>query len=137
MHLTRAKETERDTIEALLMRIFDPKNENHQLNFLNLRNPDHLVKELSQGSTCRTVKDFNPALYCASYYGLDPIVKFLLASLNDNELRADIINSALSGASRGGQPAVIDLLLDAGADPKSAICGDILREAAEAGNAAV
>ena len=137
MHLTQAKETERDAIEALLMRIFDPKNENHLLNFLNLHNPDGFTKKLSMGPTSRTVKDFKPALYYASYYGLDPIVKFLLASLNDNELRADVINSALTGAAGGGQPAVIDLLFDAGAYPKSAICGDILYVAAEAGNAAV
>lgn len=61
-YLTQERETERDAIEALPMRVFDPKNENHLLHFLNLHKPDRFVKELSMGQTSHTAKDFKPTL---------------------------------------------------------------------------
>ncbi|KIW05058.1 uncharacterized protein PV09_04213 [Verruconis gallopava] len=133
-HFSSIRGDERDdSIKLLLLRLFDPNNQNHLLNLLNLYDPQHWRNELSMGATKRSTKDFQPPLYYASYYGLVPVVKALIETIQEDENQLEVLNLALVGASRGGQPEVIDILLASGADVKATICGDLLKDAAESG----
>ncbi|KAF2809376.1 uncharacterized protein BDZ99DRAFT_531589, partial [Mytilinidion resinicola] len=115
-HLTQVKETERDAIEALLMRVFDPENDNHLINLLNLCNPDG-AKQVTMQPNSRTTRDFKPALYYASYYGLSPIVKLLLKHGADiNCSSNDFYGTPLKGAIQSKQPEVLEFVLRKGAN---------------------
>lgn len=136
-HLAHVREEDRAAIEPLLLRLFDPENDTHLLNFLNLYGPQRPSIELALGRTSRNAQDFQPPLFYASYYGLLPIVRFLLESLNENPLRQDILNAALRGAVLGSNAEIVQILLGKGADPKSPLCGDLLRAAVSSGNITV
>ncbi|KIX02725.1 uncharacterized protein Z518_08667 [Rhinocladiella mackenziei CBS 650.93] len=139
-HLAHVREEDRGAIEKLLLRLFDPHNNTHLLNFLNLYDPrrpsvfGRSGKELRWGQPSYNGQDFQPPLYYASYYGILPIVRFLLESLDENSLRQDILNAALRGAALGGHAAIVQILLSKGADPKSPLCGDLLSDAVSSGN---
>lgn len=133
-HLNMLEPNDRGPVQELLLKLFDPKNANHLLNLLNLYDPQHWRNELSMGAAKRSTKDFQPPLYYASYYGLLPVMRFLLETLEDNEVRMDVLNLSLAGAAAGGQADAIGILLSAGADPTSSMSGDLLRSAADAGN---
>jgi ankyrin repeat protein len=94
-------------------------------------------KVLSMGDISRNAEDFGPPIYYAAYFGLRPIVRFLLEQLGDNPLRQDIVNSALAGAVDGGDAEIVQIILAAGADPQSPLCGDLLGAAVASGNITV
>ena len=137
-HLGQLQETDRGPVESLLLRLFDPQNENHLLNVLNVHNPANVSSfstSISRGPISRNKDDFEPPLYYASLYGLQPIVRFLLAGLKEeDESQQDVLSTALRGAARGGEAEITRLLLDSGADPAAHRSGDVLYAAASGGN---
>jgi ankyrin repeat protein len=141
-HLSQLQETHRNSIESLLLRLFDPQNETRLFNVLNVHNPARINSlgaqwggGISRGSISINRGDFQPPLYYASHFGLLPIVHFLLSGLKeDGASRQEVLAAALYGSASGGEADITQLLLDSGADPSSQLAGDVLFAAASGGS---
>lgn len=139
-HMEHASPEDMQSIDKLLVRLFDPIEENHLMNFLNVYDPNRRIRffgnrnELSMGVLARNKNDFRPPIHYASLYGLDDIVLFLLKALSGDRNRVEKINSGLEGAAKGGHAKLIKVLLDAGGDPSTQLCSDLLSAAVEGGN---
>jgi ankyrin repeat protein len=144
-HLSSMTEIERGSMEALLVRLFDPQNENNLMNYLNLYDPNRRSfgddrKELSLGTLSLNKRDFQPPLYYACYHGLQPIVKYLLSGDEKTRPSKEVMGSGLAAAASAGYVDTVKLLLKEGADPNSPYCGRFwrpLHAAASSGNPTV
>ena len=141
-HLERILDTEREVVEALLVRLFGPENENSLMNYLNLYAPNkrERKKEVALGRFMRNKQDFEPPIYYACIHGLLPVVKHLLSVDEKNKPSAEVLGSGLAAAASGGYVGIVELLLKEGADVNSPYCGAFwrpLHAAASSGNAAV
>jgi hypothetical protein len=141
-HLSSTEE-EPENMNALLVRLFDPEDDNSLMNYLNLYDPDKRrrlsegQKELSFGRFSRNKRDFSPPIYYACYYGLRVVVKYLLSGDEKTRPNKEMIGSGLAAAAAAGHADTVELLLKEGADPNSPYCGKFwrpLHAAATSGN---
>jgi len=142
-HISQIGEIDREAVESFLLRLFDPKNENHLMNMLNVHDPTPgrvipMFGGISQATMSRNKNDFEPPLYYAARFGLVPVMRFLLAGLKDGDAsRQDVLAAALYGAAIGGQLESTQMLLDSAANPAGPLARDVLFAAASGGNVKV
>ena len=145
-HLKSIPDTERKAVEALLVRLFSPENENSLMKYLNLYDPNKSLvrgrkqKEVAFGRFRRNKQDFEAPIYYACIHGLLPIVKYLLSVDEENKPSTEILGCGLAAAASGGYLDIVELLLKEGADVNSPYCGAFwrpLHAAASSGNATV
>ena len=134
IHLNKAESTDRDIIEELIKRLFDPENDIHLINFLNICDPSRGRYKLNYDeSTKRNKDDFEPALYYAAHCGLATVVNFLLQRLDANS-RGDHISAAIRGAVTGRHDELVETLLSERPNYASPFYGEALSEAVNAQN---
>jgi ankyrin repeat protein len=141
-HLSQVPDSDREDIDALLLRLFDADNDGSLRNALNLYDPTRKFgmkqeKELGWGGFRRHKSDFHPPIYYACLYGLDMIAKYLLSDDSGRKPSAEVLGSALAAAASKGHAQIVDMLLQYGADVNSQYCGEYwrpLHAAADGGN---
>jgi hypothetical protein len=110
-------------VEQLLLRLFDTSKSEGLGNYLNLYNPtasEDLQSRFDRGvansASNRRAVQFGSALYYACYLGLANIASWIL-DRNGVKLGIDDLSNALAAAALGGHTAMVELLLQNGADP--------------------
>jgi ankyrin repeat protein len=144
-HMSSVPAVEKSSIEGLLIRLFDPDQPHCLMNFLNVYDPAKTWHLYDEGPTIRTFgyevkrnkQDFETPLYYASYYGLGPIVTWLLGENTNSESERERLGSALGAAAGEGHIDLARMLLDRGADPNTPYCAKFhspLHAAADGGH---
>jgi len=145
-HMRAVPASGRNSVEGLLVRLFDPDHPESLMNFLNLYDPASVWSLYDDGKIVsmgfnlkRNRQDFETPLYYACYYGLLPIATWLLKG-SDTGLKKEELGSALGAAAVEGHPDIVQILLNEGADPNTPYCAVYhrpLHAAAEGGHVSI
>ncbi|KAG8830164.1 hypothetical protein FRC17_005292 [Serendipita sp. 399] len=147
-HMASMEDSDQNSIEDLLLRLFDHDDPSNLMNCLNLCDPVPTTVKWSysnkalelKSSMKRNRQDFETPLYYACYYGLLPIVEALLGMTTKRTKIDDELGTALEAAASGGFVAIARRLLEEGADPNAPYCSRFhrpLQAAASSGNVEV
>ncbi|KAF2793619.1 ankyrin, partial [Melanomma pulvis-pyrius CBS 109.77] len=144
-HMTTVPTDNAQTIQELLIRLFNPDEPDNLMNFLNLYDPASTWHPFDGGKTVannfhikRSKQDFETPLYYACHYGLIDIARWLVEEEDENsDVKKEKLGSALGAAAAEGHLPITQMIMKHGVDPNSPYCGKYfspLHAAATSGN---